>query len=64
MQSTRSFNRQGTDCRELRGTNTARARTEPFRVTVRKAADGSSRLAESDPQQKAAATNPADMSID
>ena len=64
VRSTRAFKRQDTDCRELRGTNTARGRTEPFRVTVCKAADGSWRLAESEPEQKpAAATNPADMPI-
>ena len=61
VQSTRAFHRQEGDCRELRGENTARGLTEPFRVTVCKSADGSSwLLAPTEPEQKPAPAAAAD----
>jgi surface antigen len=53
VQSTRAFQRQEGDCRELRGENTARGRTQPFRVTVCKGANGQWLLAPSDRAQTA-----------
>lgn len=54
VKSTRAFQRPEGDCRELRGDNTARGRSEPFRVTVCKGADGKWLLAPSEPSPKAA----------
>ena len=54
VQSTRAIQRQEGDCRDLRGQNTARGRTEPFRVTVCKGADGIWRLVPTEPDQKPA----------
>ena len=52
VQSTRAFQRQEGDCRELRGDNTARGRSEPYRITVCKGADGKWLLAPSEPKPK------------
>ena len=60
VRSTRAFHRDEGDCRELRGENSARGRTEPFRVTVCKTADGSWLLAPSEPEQKPAPPAAAD----
>jgi len=54
VQSTLAPQRAEGDCRELRGTNTARGRTEPFRVTECKAADGTWKLVPNGPEAKAA----------
>ncbi len=54
VQSVRAFHRSEGDCRELAGTNTARGRDAPYKVTVCKASDGSWRLAPSEPQAQAA----------
>jgi len=51
----RAYQRPEGDCRDLRGENTARGRTQPYRVTVCKAPAGKWRLmATSDPPPKAA----------
>ena len=52
VHSTRAFRRQEGDCRELRGENTARGRTQPFRVTVCKGANDQWLLAPSEPAPK------------
>ena len=62
VQSVRAFHRAEGDCRELAGTNTARWREEPYRVTVCKASDGSWRLAPSEPKAKTAPAPAADPS--
>ena len=49
MTATRDFRAHGTDCRELRGENTAKNRTEPFRIAMCKATDGTWRLAPIEP---------------
>ena len=56
VKATREFQRQGGDCRELRGENTARGRSEPYRVTVCKGADGKWLLAPSEPKTSPKAT--------
>ena len=58
VQSVRAFHRAEGDCRELSGTNTARGRAEPYRITVCKASDGSWRLAPSEPAKASAAPPP------
>jgi surface antigen/uncharacterized lipoprotein NlpE involved in copper resistance len=60
VKSTRAFHRQEGDCRELRGQNTARGRTEPFRVTVCKGKDDSWMLAPTEPEQNPAPAAAAD----
>ncbi len=62
VQSTRAFQREEGDCRELRGANVARGRNETYRVTVCQAKDGSWRLAPTEPEQKTAAAPAADPS--
>jgi surface antigen/uncharacterized lipoprotein NlpE involved in copper resistance len=56
VQSVRAFERPEGDCRDLGGTNTARGRTEQFRVTVCKAKDGSWRLVPTEPAPKSKPT--------
>ena len=51
---TRAFQRPEGDCRDLRGENTARGRSEPYRVTVCKAPGGKWRLMTSEAPAKAA----------
>jgi uncharacterized lipoprotein NlpE involved in copper resistance/surface antigen len=63
VQSTRVIKRPEGDCRELRGKNSAGGRTEPFRVTVCKAPDGSWKLVPTEPEAKAAAPSPQDGPI-
>ena len=50
----RAFQRPEGDCRDLKGENTARGRSEPYRVTVCKAPDGKWRLMASEPPAKTA----------
>jgi surface antigen len=40
----RSFKRNGAPCREMRGENTARGRTEPFRLVLCRTAKGEWRI--------------------
>jgi len=54
----RAYQRPEGDCRDLRGENTARGRSEPYRVTVCKAPGGKWRLMASEPPPKAAAAAP------
>ena len=49
---TRALQRPEGDCREMQGENTARGRTEPFRVTVCKDPKGEWRLATNSPRAK------------
>lgn len=60
VKSTRAFHREEGDCRELRGENSSRGRTQPFRVTVCKAKDGSWLLAPTEPEPKPAPAPAAD----
>jgi len=50
----RAYQRPEGDCRDLRGENTARGRSEPYRVTVCKAPGSQWRLMASEPRAKAA----------
>jgi surface antigen len=49
MAVTRSFRRSGAPCREIRGENTARARTEAFRLVVCRNPQGEWKIASSGP---------------
>ena len=51
----RNYKRDDGDCRELRGQNTARGRTEPFRLAICQQADGKWQLAPFEPPAKRAA---------
>src|SRR3974390_2861485 len=55
VKTVRDYQRDDTDCRELRGKNTARGRTEPFHLAACKEADGTWRLAPYEPPPKPAA---------
>lgn len=48
----RNFRRSGAPCKEIRGENTARARTEPFRLVLCQTAKGEWRIASSGPVKK------------
>ena len=60
VKAVRSYQRDDADCRELRGENYARGRTESFRLAICKQADGKWRLApsESSPKPSAPAAPP------
>lgn len=47
MNVKRTFKRRGATCRDVRGENTAKGRTEPFRVVLCKTAQGEWRIASS-----------------
>lgn len=49
MAITRSFRRSGAPCREIRGENTARNRTEAFRLVVCRTSQGEWKIASSGP---------------
>jgi surface antigen len=49
MAVTRSFRRSGAPCREIRGENTARNRTEAFRLVVCRTPQGEWKIASSGP---------------
>ena len=53
-----AFERDGATCRELRGHVTARSKSEPFRITYCKAAEGGWRLASNRPRKKTIPTPP------
>jgi surface antigen len=52
VKAVRDYRRDDTGCRELRGQNSARGRTEPFRLAACKEADGKWRLAPYEPPPK------------
>jgi len=52
VKAVRDYKRDDADCRELRGQNSARGRTEPFHLAICKAADGKWRLAPFEPAAK------------
>lgn len=52
MTSRRTFTRRGATCRDVRGENTAKGRTEAFRVVLCKNAQGEWRIASSGPPPK------------
>jgi surface antigen len=47
MAVTRTFRRNGAPCKEIRGENTARGRTEPFRLVVCRTPQGEWKIASS-----------------
>jgi surface antigen len=55
VKAVRKYKRDDAECRELRGQNSARGRTEPFRLAICKEADGKWRLAPFEPPAKPAA---------
>lgn len=52
MAVTRSFRRSGAPCREIRGENTARNRTEAFRLILCRTSQGEWKIASSGPPPK------------
>jgi 17 kDa outer membrane surface antigen len=58
VKAVREYKRDAADCRELRGQNSARGRTEPFRLSTCKEADGKWRVAPYEPPPKPAAPPP------
>lgn len=59
VRAVRSYTRDDNSCRELRGQNYARGRTESFRLAICKGPDGEWRIAPFEPPPKPAATSPA-----
>ena len=54
VKAVRKYKKDDADCRELRGQNYARGRTEPFRLAICKEADGKWHLAPFEPPAKPA----------
>lgn len=55
VKAVRNYKRDDAECRELRGKNSARGRTEAFRLAICKEADGKWHLAPYEPPAKPAA---------